>query len=196
MVFSSPSSQLIGLVSTASSSKLVVAPLTFGFFGPSPAPISMVEMIPLKITPLIQPATVVQKHRYEIAPVAMVHEQSILMDTQAYHEEKGLLGTEPPASLPVCSPLVNSSAKPSLKEPVRFVPNSDLPQYSSQSWAKRLKHSTDRCLCRLAPAPTTVSPMGKPRIKIPDEVFKRGADMRKGYIGDYFLGKPPSYHLI
>lgn len=41
-----------------------------------------------------------------------------------------------------------------------------------------------------------MSPTGKPRIKISDEVFRRGVDLHKEYIVGYFLEKPPSYHLI
>lgn len=63
-----------------------------------------------------------------------------------------------------------------------------------RTWAERIRAFTDMSLSRLVPA--LVSSTGKPKIKIPDEVFQRGADLHKEYIGGYFLGKLRSYHLI
>ncbi|KAF2589371.1 hypothetical protein F2Q70_00040099 [Brassica cretica] len=48
-----------------------------------------------------------------------------------------------------------------------------------------------KSLSRLAP--TSVSPVGKPRVLVPDGVFQRGAALHKEYIVCSFLGKLPDY---
>lgn len=197
LAFSSSSPLITESVSTASSSKLVVTPHNGGTSSPPADTISKVDLIPEKVISQIQVTLGVQNPRSRISHVPTIHKQSTNMDAQDYEVENGgLLGVAPPTRLPDISMLENSSTSPLLEMPTSPVPIASLPQYSPQTWAEMLKHSTDRSLCRLAPAPTIVSPTGKPRIKIPDEVFRRGADMHKKYIGGYFLGKTPSYHLI
>ncbi|KAG5413539.1 hypothetical protein IGI04_001106 [Brassica rapa subsp. trilocularis] len=45
-------------------------------------------------------------------------------------------------------------------------------------------------------AKVTISPEGRPRVKIPQAVFERGAKLHSDYIVGIFYGKPPSYGKI
>lgn len=64
----------------------------------------------------------------------------------------------------------------------------------TNTYATRLRISTDRTLKRLAP--TTFSPDGVPRVLVPDAVFNRGAKAHKDFILGVFTGKAPSYSHI
>lgn len=66
------------------------------------------------------------------------------------------------------------------------------PQY--QTLVEKLRASTDKSLRRLAPV--TLAPSGRPRVVIPDSVFKKGAEIYKDFIICYFNGKSPPYNQI
>ncbi|CAN7129163.1 unnamed protein product, partial [Brassica rapa subsp. narinosa] len=77
-------------------------------------------------------------------------------------------------------------------------PNSSNPQPNipplPANWANNLKKTTDKSLKKVANP--TFSPEGIPRIKIPDSVFKKGADLHQDFILGIFLGKTPSFSQI
>ncbi|KFK40771.1 hypothetical protein AALP_AA2G039000 [Arabis alpina] len=199
LVFSSSPAPQTGPVSTASPLKLVVAPVLVGSHGPAFGSISMVENIPLINTTHIQSSVESLNPRSEVTPVVTVLEQSIPMETQAYSvDNEGILGAQPPVCLPHCVPQVDSTTSHDSQDPASHASTHSAADsdFVPQTWAEKLRRSSDRTLCRLAPAPTTLSPTGKPRIKISDVVFKQGAEEHKEYIRGSFLGKPPSYHLI
>ncbi|KAG5396375.1 hypothetical protein IGI04_018189 [Brassica rapa subsp. trilocularis] len=62
------------------------------------------------------------------------------------------------------------------------------------SLVERLRASEDKTLKRLAPV--SFSESGRPRILIPDEVFKQGADLHKDFIICYYNGKAPPFNQI
>ena len=62
------------------------------------------------------------------------------------------------------------------------------------NWAKNLKKSTDKSLKKVANP--SFSPEGIPRIKVPDSVFKKGADLHQDFVLGIFLGKTPSFSQI
>lgn len=67
-------------------------------------------------------------------------------------------------------------------------------QKNIDTWARRFKASTDRSLKRMA-APS-LTPEGVPRVKIPDSVFIRGAEIHKDFVIGIFMGKTPSFGHI
>ncbi|RID72375.1 hypothetical protein BRARA_C04269 [Brassica rapa] len=72
--------------------------------------------------------------------------------------------------------------------------NSSKPHPSDRTYAGKAKMGTDRSLKRLAPL--VFSPEGIPQVKIPDEVFNRGAEAHKDFVIGVFTGKTPSYSQI
>ncbi|XP_013645955.2 uncharacterized protein LOC125594385 [Brassica napus] len=92
--------------------------------------------------------------------------------------------TQPPAPL-----LINQTLPPSSTPPV--TENSLNP---TQTLIEKLRASADKPLKRLAPV--AVSPTGRPRVVIPDAVFKKGADIHKDFIICYFNGKSPPFNQI
>ncbi|KAL0666892.1 hypothetical protein Bca4012_029596 [Brassica carinata] len=91
--------------------------------------------------------------------------------------------TPPLASVPPIAPLPHPS--PSNTPPI--------PQ-SSTSQASKAKANTDRTLKRLSPQ--TFSPEGVPRVIIPDEVYRRGAELHRDFVVCRFFGRVPAYSLI
>ncbi|KAJ4881495.1 DUF4283 domain-containing protein [Raphanus sativus] len=59
---------------------------------------------------------------------------------------------------------------------------------------ENLRAAADMSLRRLAPA--TIAPNGRPRIVIPDTVFKKGAEIHQDFIICYFNGKSPPFNQI
>lgn len=64
---------------------------------------------------------------------------------------------------------------------------------SDHTWAACLKQA---CRIPKSTAPVTVSPEGRLRVKVPNEVFERGAKIHSDYIVGIFYGNPPSYGKI
>ncbi|KFK44260.1 hypothetical protein AALP_AA1G235300 [Arabis alpina] len=64
------------------------------------------------------------------------------------------------------------------------------------SLAERLRKSEDKSLHKVDNVVITESSSGRPRVKIPDAVFKKGADLHKEFIVGYFCGKSPAYGSI
>lgn len=63
-----------------------------------------------------------------------------------------------------------------------------------KTWANTVKTVTDRNLKKLAEP--SFSPEGIPQVLVPDEVFRRGAEIHKDFIIGIFMGKTPSYGHI
>ncbi|RID81163.1 hypothetical protein BRARA_A03761 [Brassica rapa] len=63
-----------------------------------------------------------------------------------------------------------------------------------QTLVEKLRASADMSLKRLAPA--TLAPSGRPRVVIPDSVFKKGAEIHQDFIICYFNGKSPPFNQI
>ncbi|KAG5401261.1 hypothetical protein IGI04_015868 [Brassica rapa subsp. trilocularis] len=64
----------------------------------------------------------------------------------------------------------------------------------NQTLLEKLRASADNTLRRLAPI--TITPSGRPRVVIPDTVFRKGAEIHKDYIICYFNGKSLPYNQI
>lgn len=62
------------------------------------------------------------------------------------------------------------------------------------NWAKNRKKSTDKTLKKIADS--TFTPEGIPRIKIPDSVFKKGANLHQDFFLGVFLRKTPLFSQI
>ncbi|CAH2080096.1 unnamed protein product [Thlaspi arvense] len=67
-------------------------------------------------------------------------------------------------------------------------------QENVNSWAAKLQQSVDRALKKTSSSLLTLA--GVPRIKIPDFVFKRGADLHHDFVLGIFMGKTPSFGRI
>ncbi|CAA7024005.1 unnamed protein product [Microthlaspi erraticum] len=64
---------------------------------------------------------------------------------------------------------------------------------SGFNWAKNL---TSESSIPESTAPVTIPDSGRPRVKVSNEVFERGAKLHSYYIVGIFYGKPPSYGKI
>lgn len=64
----------------------------------------------------------------------------------------------------------------------------------SKTWAQKVSHVANKSLSRLAPK--EYSEAGIPQVTVPDDVFRRGAEMHKEFIVGSFLAKMPSYQAI
>lgn len=84
----------------------------------------------------------------------------------------------------------NSTSPVSSKDPVISVPGESSKDYS---WVSHLKSG---CRIPKSSAPVTISPSGRPRVKIPNVVFERGAKIHSDFIVSIFYGNPPSYGKI
>ncbi|VVA97124.1 unnamed protein product [Arabis nemorensis] len=95
----------------------------------------------------------------------------------------------PPASFPIqLVPQADVSPPPSASE------TTTTSQPNNNTWAARIKVTADRSLKSLATP--TISSNGVPRVRIPDAVFNKGAELHKDFIIGIFMGKTPSYSHI
>lgn len=109
--------------------------------------------------------------------------------------------TENPGILP--------SPSPTFSTPIPFLPVTNdtvpfntisnpthqrAPPKTSTPWVSKVKTNTDRTLKRLSPQ--SLSPEGVPRVIIPDEVYRKGAQLHKDFIVCRFFGRVPAYSLI
>ncbi|CAA7043735.1 unnamed protein product [Microthlaspi erraticum] len=77
--------------------------------------------------------------------------------------------------------------------PPTFPTSSSLGCGSGFNWAKNLS-STSKI--PESAVPVTISDSGRPRVKVSNEVFQRGAKLHSDYVVGIFYGKPPSYGKI
>ncbi|KAF8109318.1 hypothetical protein N665_0098s0046 [Sinapis alba] len=109
-------------------------------------------------------------------------------------------------SLPVSSQPQSStvhenpiSQKPATISPLQ-VRTTPLPHFAQRptplgpTLAEKLRVSEDKSLRRLAPI--TIGESGRPRVLIPDAVFKKGEELHKDFIICYYNGKAPPFNQI
>ncbi|KFK32715.1 hypothetical protein AALP_AA6G279100 [Arabis alpina] len=91
-----------------------------------------------------------------------------------------------------------SQPSPTTKAPILQTPPSFPPTTHGAplSLAERIKRSEDKTLHKLDDVEVLVSDAGRPRVKIPDSVFKQGADLHKEFVVGYFCGRTPAYGSI
>ncbi|CAA7020348.1 unnamed protein product [Microthlaspi erraticum] len=94
------------------------------------------------------------------------------------------MSDSPIASVPTSSvgsvPTVSAAATP-------------LGHRSGFNWAKNLSSSGK---IPESQVPVSISDSGRPRVKVSNEVFERGAKLHSDYVVGIFYGKPPSYGKI
>ncbi|KAH0852316.1 hypothetical protein HID58_090877 [Brassica napus] len=95
------------------------------------------------------------------------------------------LNTAAPSIVPAPTAPTSSSSKNPGNQPFKPPP---------ANWAKNLQQSTDISLKKIANP--CFSAEEKPRIKIPDSVFQKGADLHQDFIIGVFLGKTPAFAQI
>ncbi|KAJ4875844.1 Uncharacterized protein Rs2_40862 [Raphanus sativus] len=89
-------------------------------------------------------------------------------------------------------PAAASSQNPSTSTQTPAIPKT-MPSLPA-NWAKSLQQSTDKKLKKVANP--RFSADGTPRIKIPDSVFQKGADLHQDFVIGVFLGKTPAFAQI
>lgn len=72
--------------------------------------------------------------------------------------------------------------------------NTASPVPKEATWASKVKPSVDKSLKRLTPK--SMSTSGIPRVKIPEAVFQKGAELHKNFIICRFFGRTPHHSLI
>ncbi|CAL9225079.1 unnamed protein product, partial [Arabidopsis halleri] len=101
--------------------------------------------------------------------------------------EKGVLGAAP------CSLVRDNSSVPA--SPVSSFAPSSSPDVTDSgfNWAKNLTSSNK---IPVSSAHVSISSEGRPRVKVPNSVFERGAKLHEDFIVGIFYGKAPSYGKI
>lgn len=116
----------------------------------------------------------------------------LLQANQEIHttpSEKGVLGAVP-SSLVRNNSFVPQSVSTGTSSPPVLKPRvSD----SGFNWAKNL---TSAGKLPVSSAPVSFSAEGRPRVKVPNDVFERGAKLHEDFIIGIFYGKAPSYGKI
>ncbi|KAG7576912.1 hypothetical protein ISN45_Aa03g012390 [Arabidopsis thaliana x Arabidopsis arenosa] len=102
--------------------------------------------------------------------------------------EKGVLGAAP-------SSLVKDNSSFPFASHEASSPQASLPRVADPgfNWAKTLTSSGK---IPVSLAPVSISTEGRPRVKVPNSVFERGAKLHEDFIVGIFYGKAPSYGKI
>lgn len=108
--------------------------------------------------------------------------------TSPIQTNKALTNQTPPPALLSKSPKPTTHTHDSIASGQMKAPS------QKQTLVEKLRASADMSLKRLAPV--SISPSGRPRIVIPDDVFKKGAEIHKDFIICYFNGKSPPFNQI
>ena len=108
--------------------------------------------------------------------------------TSPIQTNKALTNQTPPPALLSKSPKPTTHTHDSIASGQMKAPS------QKQTLVEKLRASADMSLKRLAPV--SIAPSGRPRIVIPDDVFKKGAEIHKDFIICYFNGKSPSFNQI
>ncbi|KAJ4911580.1 DUF4283 domain-containing protein [Raphanus sativus] len=132
---------------------------------------------------------------------------TVHQDTLEPNLNQNFVTLPPRDSSPILSNKASSSHQPqpsktpSLTPPLR--PITSLPEktkgpapapVNKQTLVEKLRASADMTLKRLAPV--LLAPSGRPRVVIPDSVFKKGAEIHQDFIICYFNGKSPPFNQI
>lgn len=94
------------------------------------------------------------------------------------------------ASLPPSAPSPIQAEHISPPSEAAFKPS----QENVKNWAQKLESSSSRELRRVTMP--SISPEGIPRVKIPDSVFHKGAELHRDFVLGVFTGKTPSFGHI
>lgn len=142
-----------------------------------------------------------------MAPSHLLSPSSPNLFTKSVLPNTGLLGTSPE---PPCNPsavkhstilsripgyvVISDSHAPA---PVSGPPQQPQPvsNFSKEvTWASKVKPSVDKSLERLSPQP--LSPSGILRVKIPEAIFQKGAELHQDFIICRFFGRIHHHSLI
>lgn len=96
-------------------------------------------------------------------------------------------------------PIISEPTAPLLEKPTFSQPSASILVATPTiplSLAERIRRSEDKSLHRVSNVLISESSFGRPRIKIHDSVFKKGADLHKEFIVAYFCGGTPAYGSI
>lgn len=104
------------------------------------------------------------------------------------------LAAEPVPSLPAQPSVTSDPILPPPLLPPPILPPPVTDSTKGPTLVEKIRAAEDKTLTRLAPV--TVSPTGRPRVVIPDSVFKIGAELHKDFIICYFNGKAPPFNQI
>ncbi|CAA7046645.1 unnamed protein product [Microthlaspi erraticum] len=115
--------------------------------------------------------------------------------------KKGILGASPPLSptattvTPLRDPVAKTNQEEKLKSTDKSNSSSSRPKVTDDgfNWATGLKST---CKIQTSTVPVSFSSEGIPRVKVPNVVFERGAEIHSDYIVGIFYGSPPSYGKI
>ena len=108
----------------------------------------------------------------------------------------------PQDSSPIQTNTASSSSQPPLLKPLPAHQKPSATQVEPvkpfaappQTLVEKLRITADMSLRRLAPV--TLTPTGRPRVVIPDSVFKKGAEIHQDFIICYFNGRSPPFQQI
>ncbi|KAG7532469.1 Zinc finger PMZ-type [Arabidopsis thaliana x Arabidopsis arenosa] len=175
---------------------------------PPPPPIPPDPAPPSPILPVSAPPSSVSPSRVQLSfPIDV--EMSDLSSSSSpplvnlkSHDipsERGVLGVAPSSFLARDSAYVLpsvpiESSSPSVVSPTSRVSNPTAGVLGAGfNWAKNLTSSGK---IPISSAPVSISTEGRPRVKVPNAVFERGAKLHEDYIVGVFYGKAPSYGKI
>ncbi|KFK37960.1 hypothetical protein AALP_AA3G052100, partial [Arabis alpina] len=143
-----------------------------------------------------------------VTPSPLLPHPSTASSANTYPINTGILGsppivpsnsTAPKVSVSVTSRalgyVVISGSQAPATEPSPTLPSKagfNVPKEAT--WASRVKPTVDKTLRRLSPQSTCSS--GIPRVKIPEAVFQKGAELHKDFVICRFFGRPPHHSLI
>ncbi|KAG7552176.1 hypothetical protein ISN45_Aa06g027810 [Arabidopsis thaliana x Arabidopsis arenosa] len=121
------------------------------------------------------------------------------LKTHDIPSERGVLGVAPSSFLArdnayVLPSVPIESSSPSVVSPTSRVSNPTAGVLGAGfNWAKNVTSSGK---IPISSAPVSISTEGRPRVKVPNAVFERGAKLHEDYIVGVFYGRAPSYGKI
>lgn len=145
---------------------------------PDPSPSITGSLSPVQFSP---PLDVVMLDLPSSSPLSPVN--------PTIPSEKGVLSAAPSSPIRVNYSIHACVSTGSSSKPVNKPRVSD----SGFNWAKNLT-SSGKLL--VSSAPIFISAEGRPRVKVSNDVFERGAKLHEDFIVGIFYGKPPSYGKI
>ncbi|CAE6125277.1 unnamed protein product [Arabidopsis arenosa] len=175
---------------------------------PPPPPIPPDPAPPSPILPVSAPPSSVSPSRVQFSfpiDVEMSDLSSssspplVNLKTHDIPSERGVLGVAPSSFLArdnayVLPSVPIESSSPSVVSPTSRVSNPTAGVLGAGfNWAKNVTSSGK---IPISSAPVSISTEGRPRVKVPNAVFERGAKLHEDYIVGVFYGRAPSYGKI